>query len=321
LDRHTHHMLRPALNQRRAIWFISLVAILLVMGIGVTSTVAETAPGKNAVPPTPKVLRFAMVHALGGVNSEDARIAIDVYWSRHLERVFPGLDSQFEIIPNSDAAAQRIKSGRLHGLSLGVAQYLQLQDIARLRPVFISSRLARPLESNLLLVRKGVNWQTLSTQGAKHLVTEKMTEPDIGRMWLETVLNDRGLPQAQSFFKEISQGAKPARVILPVFFEQADVCLVSESAYATMVELNPQINRRLTVLERSPGFVKTIHCATSQLPDFMADRFIQRGVRMEDGVDGRQLLLIFHVKKNFVYESKYMENSERIYRKYQEITK
>ncbi len=260
-----------------------------------------------------------MVHVLAGVNNEDARVAIDVYWSRHLEGVFPGLDSRFEILPDSDAAVERLKSSRLHGLSLGVAQYLQLQEHARLRPVFISSRLTTPLESHLLLVRQGVSWKTLSAQPTRLLVTEKMTEPDIGRMWLETALNDRGLPQGQIFFNEISQGSKPARVILPVFFGQADACLVSESAYATMVELNPQISRRVTVLERSPGFVKTIHCATEQLPGHMVDRFVQRGVRMEDGVDGRQLLLIFHVKRNFVFQREFMENSERIYRRYQKI--
>ena len=51
----------------------------------------------------------------------------------------------------------------------------------------------------------------------------------------------------------------------------------------------------------------------------MVERFLQHGVRMEDGVDGRQLLLIFHVKKNFVFQTKFMENSERIYRRYQSI--
>ncbi len=54
--------------------------------------------------------------------------------------------------------------------------------------------------------------------------------------------------------------------------------------------------------------------AAETAPGEDADRFIQRGVRMEDGVDGRQLLLIFNVQKNFVFQKEVMETGERIYR-------
>lgn len=303
----------------KIIGWILLMAIPLTTGSAMNGW-ADEAPPLSADGASPaKMLRFAMLHALGGVNIEDAKVAIDFYWSRHLKGVFPGYVSQFEILPNVPSAAKSVKSGRLHGLSLGIAQYLRLKERVRLRPVFISSRLDHPLESYLLVVRKGVDWQALSALSTRHLVTDRMTEPNIGRMWLETVLKKGGLPPGQTFFTRMTQGAKPARIVLPVFFGQADICLIPESAYATMGELNPQISRRLTVLQRSPGFVKTIHCTTEALPDWMVERFIRRGVRMDDGVDGRQLLLIFHVKKNFVFQPEFIENSESIYRKYQSI--
>lgn len=305
-----------------SIWRLSLTVLtvgallLSVMDIGAADRSAELPINEYEVP---KVLRFAMVEALGGVNPKDAMVAIDLHWSRHLANMFPKLDSQFEFLPDEAAAARRIEANRLHGLSLGVTQFLKLQEDKDLNPVFISSRQSQPLESYLLLVRQGSDWPSLNTQTVKRLITEKMDTPNIGRMWLETLLKAHDLPQSHDYFTQISAADKPARIILPVFFGQADACLVPESAYRTMVELNPQINTRLTILERSPGFIKTIHCTTNLMPEHMVDRFIKDGIRMDDTVHGRQLLLIFHVKKNFPYRPEYLTDSQKVFRRYHQI--
>lgn len=263
-----------------------------------------------------KVVRIAMVYALGGVNPRDARVAIDLHWTQHLADVFPGLNSRFELLTDVERVEEKIRGRQLHALSMGIGHYLALKDRVTLTPVFISSRLNQPLESYLLLVQKGMDWQRLGRLSERRLVTEKLAGPYLGRMWLETLLRDAELPKTDVFFQDISSADKPARIVLPVFFGQADACLVPESAYQTMVELNPQISQRLTILERSPGLIKTIHCVTDAMPGHMVNSFLERGMRMDDTVNGRQLLLIFHVKKNFVFNPTHLENSERIFRAY-----
>lgn len=260
-----------------------------------------------------------MLEALGSVNPKDAMVAIDIHWSKHLFHIFPTLDHQFEFLPDEDTATRRLRANQLHGLAMGITQFLKLRKITDLNPVFISSRQSQPLESYLLLVRRDSDWDSLSAQSVKRLITEKMDTPNIGRMWLETLLKEHELSIGNKYFSQISTAANPARIILPVFFGQADICLVPESAYHTMVELNPQIASRLTVLERSPGVIKTIHCTTNLMPKHLVDRFVQDGMGMEDTVDGRQLLLIFHVKKNFPYQPAYLTNSEKIFNQYHQI--
>lgn len=278
----------------------------------------QNAPDTAAKGSTLKIVRLAMVHALGEVNAKDAQVAIELNWTKHLANVFPGLESKFEVLEDVATAAQYIRSGQLHGLALSITHYLQLRDLVTIQPIFISSRTSQPLESYVLLVRQGVDWKTLGSQSRKRLMVDRKASPAMGRMWLETVLQDRQLPDGGSFFSEISADDKFARIILPVFFGQADACLVPESAYQTMVEMNPQVRKRLKVLERSPGFIKTIHCVTPLLPQEMTQRFIDRGMVMEDTVEGRQLLLIFQVKKNFLFHPSYLAHSESIYRKYQQ---
>lgn len=264
--------------------------------------------------------RYAMVHALAGVNLQDAKVAVMLHWSRHLENTFPGMESEFEILLNAHTAGKMVAAGKLHGLSLGIAPYLKMRQQVQLRPVFISSRLSTPLESYLLLVQKGNNWNRLADLPVRRLVTEKTSTPNIGQMWLETLLYRQNLASTANYFTEISTASNPARIVLPVFFGQADACLVPESAYQTMTELNPQLDRKLHVLARSPGLIKTIHCATELMPDHMVDRFIKKGVNMEDTQAGRQLLLIFHVKRNFVFQPEYMADSEWIYQEYEKLS-
>lgn len=261
-----------------------------------------------------------MIHVLGGVNPNDARVATRIHWKRHLKKVFPDLESHFEILEDTESALQKIQSGYLHGLSLEISQFFKIKEVVNLTPVFISSRVNTPEESYLLITREDLDWNTLSERAVKTLITEKMEDPTIGSMWLETVLAERGLPPAAVYFSSITSAVKPSRIILPVFFGKAEACLIPESAFETMAELNPQLKKKLKVLAKSAGVIKTIHCATDQMPDHMVKRFIEKGVRMDDSIDGRQLLLIFHVKKNFVFKPEYLTNSEDIYKQYRKIS-
>jgi ABC-type phosphate/phosphonate transport system substrate-binding protein len=259
-----------------------------------------------------------MADVLQGVNSKDALVAIKLNWMNHLNNVFSEFEAQFEILPNVATAVQRIRNKRLHGLSMDIARYHLLKEEVNLKPVFLSSNVIQPIESYLLLVYRDTDWQRLSSQSFRRLVTETKGSAYIGHMWLETVLHERKLPVSNTYFAEIIEASKPARVILPVFFRQADACLALESAYRTMVELNPQISKQLTVLAKSPGIIRTIHCATDMLSQEYIDRF-KRGVRLESTVNGRQLLLIFRSKKTFLFKPEYLIPSETIFQNYRQI--
>jgi phosphonate transport system substrate-binding protein len=300
--------------------------VLISIGIGVLTIhsagsghAGKIATGASTGAPAPRVLKYAMMaDLLRNINSKTAVGAIKFHWSHHLKREFIGFEPQFKILADLDSAAQHIRNNRLHGLILDITQYLSLREQVNLKPTFFLSSSTRPLETYVLLVRRDANWQRLSTQSSRRLMTEIMDQPNIGRMWLETVLRERQLPAGDTYFTQITPAAKPERIILPVFFRQADACLVLESAYQTMVELNPQISRQLTVLARSPGFITSIGCATELLSQELIDRFIEKSVN-DKSIHSRQLLLIFHVKKIFVFQPEYLSHTENVFRKYKQI--
>ncbi len=77
----------------------------------------------------------------------------------------------------------------------------------------------------------------------------------VPQMWLDTFLVKQGLTRSKYFFTNIKEVDKVSQAVLPVFFKQADACLVSRSGFETMVELNPQIGEQLAIQATSPGFI------------------------------------------------------------------
>ena len=62
--------------------------------------------------------------------------------------------------------------------------------------------------------------------------------------WLDTILLEKGLPPASEHLGSVSQVKKLSGVVLPVFFRQADACVVTRRGLETLSELNPQVGSR-----------------------------------------------------------------------------
>jgi hypothetical protein len=71
-------------------------------------------------------------------------------------------------------------------------------------------------------------------------------------LWLDTQLLRQQLPPSHSFFRSVKLVENASQAVLPVFFRQADACLLPRWSYDTMVELNPQVKEQTTILVHSP---------------------------------------------------------------------
>ena len=84
--------------------------------------------------------------------------------------------------------------------------------------------------------------------------------------------------------------------VLPVFFGQADACVVDASSFQVMCELNPQIGKILEVERHSQPYLETVIC--------IHDRFernretLIEGLRgLHEEANGRQILLVFKIAR------------------------
>lgn len=289
--------------------FLTLILLVLLMGVS-----HGAASDSNPDHFYPDVFRFGIVNLLDGVNHKDAQVAIEMNFGRHNRVKFRDIKPKLEIIRDIQSVAGLLQQKQLHCISLSGVDYLALKERVAIQPLFVSSRHNQPLESYLLIVAKGIeSLDHLLSLPQRRLVMENIGETQIGQLWIDTLLWEQQKVESNLFFTSIRRANKPARIVLPVFFGQAEACLVPESAYATMIELNPQISQRLKVLKRSPEFVRTITCAVENLAPDLVDAVVLNAIDMAGTVNGQQLMLIFQYKQHFLYRPSYMQKTKGIY--------
>jgi hypothetical protein len=290
-----------------------------IFWIALTAYGAEsTAPGSGT--PLPRIAHFGILNTLHGVNIDDARVALEMNLNRQSTVGLQHVEPKLEIVPNVATAANLIGQRHLHGIYISGIDYILLREMVATNPLYVASALsASPVESYIVLTAKEMDWKKLSGMARRRLMVEHYAQWDIGRIWLETELNQMQLPKSETFFTAIQAADKPTRLVLPVFFGQAEACLVTEGAYQTMVELNPQLGQKLQILMRSPGVIKSLFCVADDLdPDFVA-KTKQRLHAMHLTDDGQQLMMIFRLKRFFPFRPQDLQATERILRRYRTI--
>jgi ABC-type phosphate/phosphonate transport system substrate-binding protein len=265
----------------------------------------------------PQIAYFGALNTINGVHIDEARVVLEMNFNRQAAGGRQPVEARLEIIPDVATAANLVRQRQLHGLSITGIDYILMRELVAIRPLYVASAsTTSPLESYLVLTRKEVDLEKLSNMAERRLMVENHSLWDIGRIWLETELHKKQLPNSEIFFTAIQPADKPIRLVLPVFFGQAEACLVPESTYKTMVELNPQIDQKLRILIRSPGVIKSLACFADYLdPDFVAAAK-EKLHTMHLTDDGRQLMMIFRLKKYFPYKPEDLIDTEDILNQY-----
>lgn len=131
-----------------------------------------------------------------------------------------------------------------------------------------------------------------------------------------------GLEPAAEFFAPISLVSTPAQTILPVFFGQADACLVTRRAFLLASELNPQVAERLTVLFASPPLGGGVIAFRPGYPDADKQRLISLIVEFfSDDVRSRQLMTLFGRRMLVPFRPEYLESVKSLLREHHELAK
>jgi hypothetical protein len=310
---------RPAKSRLGRSYSAKILVACTIVLIAATSYGAESSTLASSTG-YPRITRFGILNTLHGVNIDDARVVLDMNLSRQITTNGQKVEPKLEIVPDVVTAANRIREKQLNGINLTGIDHILLREMVATIPLYVASALTTsPVESYIVLTNNMIGWKKLSAMSQRRLMVEHLDQWDIGRIWLETELNQMKLPESETFFTAVQAADKPIRLVLPVFFGQAEACLVTESTYQTMVELNPQLGQKLRVLTRSPGIIKSLFCVADYLdPHFVAETK-KRMHTMHLSEDGQQLLMIFRLKRFFPFRPQDLEATERILNQYRTI--
>jgi phosphonate transport system substrate-binding protein len=227
--------------------FLSLLGGLCLLAGSTAQLRAGSEASTDASP-----LRLAISeNVVCGVSLSDARAAMAV-WATELMK---NTDLRLVLVPDQDwvmpsgQLLAAIRGGTLDIFCLTVQEYRQVI------PYVDTSRIITDDyggEELLLVVREGSGIMNLAGLRGRSLILQESPNTSLAEPWLTVSLWQDGLQSPKQLLGHMSTNTKLSQVVLPLFFGQADACVVTRRGLDTMVELNPQLSRKLKVLLASP---------------------------------------------------------------------
>lgn len=255
----------------------------------------------------------------GGANPDDAGIAIEMWLSESSKRIGVVYKLTTNFYNDIASMGRAFLDGRLDVVVLHSFDFVELREMAPVEGRVMGIRKGENANTYVLLANSDKQLKSIADLQGKQILVDVGQSKSAPKAWLDLRLNEISAPPTQVFFSDTKWLLKPSKVVLPVFFGRSDACLVRDIAYQTMVEMNPQINKTLKVIERTPDFCPGVVCVRSDIDDETKDLITQSVLSLRDDTKGRQLLLLFQVDDVIPYDPKAIEPMEEVMRKHREL--
>ena len=236
------------------------------------------------------------------VDPTDARAATKTWIDYFIEKVGEEAESETIVLESVSETVALLREEMLDIAVLTPEEFLHIASEVELEPILATTREGQVTYACGLLVREDRSFTELEELAGGRIIVERSDKGNVPHTWLEALLADNGLPVGDEFFEEIQQVGQVSRAVLPVFFGHADACLINLESLAIMAELNPQLDRELTVLATSPRFCRTLICARPSFMEGYGDIVRESLVSLHEEPQGRQILSLFHVERLVPFE-------------------
>jgi ABC-type phosphate/phosphonate transport system substrate-binding protein len=226
------------------------------------------------------------------VNLSDARAAMQTWIKRLQSDLHVSIEIDAKVFSSTEEIVRLVRRGELDAAALNIVEYRPIAEFFDANEIFVGAGASGP-DEYLLLVKRDGAYKRLSDLRGRRLCISKAPKMCAAPAWLETLLDDERLGVADAFFGSITAETKISRVVLPVFFDQADACIASRRGFATMGELNPQVERSLTPIATSATLVTCFYAYRKNYRSAGRETLINVHKSLLSSAAGRQLATLF----------------------------
>lgn len=255
------------------------------------------------------------IRVFGDVDLKDAKSVIDL-WTREVGKRI-GLNTESHILKDRGSIIKNIKSGKLDLLTTSSLEYLRITMDAETKIAFGGIKGEKKTVKYMLLARSNIEFSGIEDLRGKKIAVKKGDET--GLLFLNTQLLKNGQEEAEKCFSAVSKKKKFSQAILAVFFGQVDACIVPDRVFKTMVELNPQVGKRLGVICSSPEIVEIVSFFCNDI-DAKTKEIIRRfALTMGETASGRQILMLFKLDRVVAIKKSDLDPLKTILKEYDDL--
>ena len=245
-----------------------------------------------------------------GVNQNDAQAAFKVFLLSVGRRNGYNVRAQTTIFEDDALFEKAIRERSINLVIIDSWKYLSMNVGNYVKPTFVTSDQGRIGNKYVLLSRRGGKINSLAELRGSHILRLESANASTGVLWLEGLLQAKNLGAANSFLGGLEVVGKPSAAILPVFFGKKDACLVPQSSFDVMKEMNPQLGKELQEIATSDIFADIIICLSPS--DWTSDKGKADLVRILGELHlepaGQQILSLFKINQLMPFQEQHMDS-------------
>jgi phosphonate transport system substrate-binding protein len=266
--------------------------LILLGGLGLVAAcaaylMASSDASTTGVPP----LRLAISEKVViGVNLSDAKAAMAVWTTELLTNIDLKLAPDQDWVMPSDQLLAAIRGGKVDMFCLTVQEYRQVAPYVDTSRIITDDYGGDEL---LLVVREGSGIADLADLRGRSLIQWESPGSSLAEPWLTVSLWREGLESPKQLLGRMTTNTKLSQVVLPLFFGQADACVVTRRGLDTMVELNPQLSHKLKVLVASPRMQSAFFTWRKDYPAHLKKPIFDRMLALNSSPTAKQVLTLF----------------------------
>ncbi len=310
--------MRSALTMVGIRWICVACALVLCLLQGAGAVIAQGS-GSGSGSGEHSIRLGYLASMLAEVDRSDAKVALQV-WTDNLSKEEGYNYTTFsEIYESLDEMVQALKDRKIDMVSISALDYLRIRDKVSLIPEICSAWNDSPFAVELLLVRKDSGITSFKQLAGRTLLIEKLATGGLPMIWLDTLLWKNGLPEHTRFCGKVKLVDKSSAAAMPVFFKQADACIVRETSFNSIVELNPQVGNDLVAIERSPKCLRAFALFRSDYNETDRKRLERSALKLHQTVKGKQILMLFKTEKIIDYDPAFIKTTEDLWAEYHKL--
>jgi phosphonate transport system substrate-binding protein len=233
---------------------------------------------------------------LGTINENDANAAIRSWTNSMINELGLPAIPRVAIYENMAQIQTQLEKKQLDIICLTTPQWFAVRHLIAEDALLAVKSAGTIKEESVVLVHRTGSANSILDLKNKNLRVWENSRTALSFTWLRWLMMEKKLGSAEDYFKKITWVEKLNQAVLPVFFKQADACLVNRNGLDIMAELNPQIAKQVKIIEKSSPYIAVVFCFRRDYQSPIKQIVINDMQEMVDSTAGGQLLTIFQME-------------------------
>ncbi len=241
-----------------------------------------------------------LVDGLSYIHNKDAKIAIKV-WLNELASEDYDKEVVLDFYDTKEKVLREFINGEVEHLTLNPMHYLENKSKLdpNIKDLYIFLETKDDYLSYVLVTKNSEKIKSIKNLKNYTIGIEK--DDYLELLYLDHTLLQNRLPLHQKYFSEIKTYDKDSRVLMKLFFNKIDACIVPKTTWDMMTEMNPQIAKKLKILDKSEKiFIQALSLISKKMNDKLYKVHQYNADRLQSSPKGQQILTLL---KSKVYKS------------------